>query len=140
MYKQIGKTYRARAEENTPRVNIVSRMFEVAIDGLDAAIEASADGRIEDRHIATSRVSNILMLLRQHLDFDQGLEIASNLDRLYAYCMSQLVTFEMRNDPAMASQVRSILKPLCDAWQQLANEVPAEQEASSQPARAAISA
>lgn len=139
MYQQIGKAYRSRAEENTPRITVVSRMFEIAVEALDKAEAAAREGRIEDRHVAASRVNSILVVLRQHLDFDQGGEIAANLDRLYAFCMTQLVAFETRNDPEIAARVRELLLPLCEAWRQLAEEaVPDADEALPAP-RSAIS-
>ena len=49
----------------------------------------------------------------------EGGEIASNLDQLYRYVITQLPMINIRNDAALTQSLIDLLTPLRDSWVEL---------------------
>ncbi|RDV25040.1 flagellar export chaperone FliS [Alteromonas aestuariivivens] len=66
-----------------------------------------------------SRVTAILMNLRDTLDLDVGGEVAENLFALYDYMIEKVNDGHVKNDLKMLDEVISLLTPIRDAWVQI---------------------
>lgn len=80
---------------------------------------------MKSQHI--SRVSAILINLRDTLDLNVGGDAAENLYALYDYMVERLNDAHVKNDLQMLDEVSSLLTPIRDAWVQIPEE--AKQEA-----------
>ena len=54
--------------------------------------------------------------LRQTLDFEQGGELARNLDSLYDYCTRRLTEGHAREDDTVFQEVHELMVQIRDAW------------------------
>lgn len=76
-----------------------------------------------------TQISNAISILeeglRAPLDLQNGGEIAVNLDNLYAYCVTRLVTANLRNDKDALDEVGRLIEPVADGWRQIKGNGPA---------------
>ncbi|MEQ5807006.1 flagellar export chaperone FliS [Alteromonas sp. NFXS44] len=85
---------------------------------------AFAKGAMERKEFAAkseflSRVTAILMNLRDTLDLDVGGEVAENMYSLYEYMIERTGEAHVRNDLQILDEVISLLTPIRDAWVQI---------------------
>lgn len=66
-----------------------------------------------------SRVTAILINLRDTLDLDIGGEVAQNMYSLYEYMIERLTDAHIKNDLQILDEVSSLLTPIRDAWVQI---------------------
>lgn len=57
--------------------------------------------------------------LNNTLDMDRGREIADNLRALYVYMLARLTTANITNDPAIVSEVASLVQKVKAGWDQV---------------------
>lgn len=74
-----------------------------------------------------SKVTAIIMHLRDTLDIQVGGETAQNMFALYDYMIERLGDAHIKNDLNMLDEVTSLLVPIRDAWLQIPES--AKQEA-----------
>lgn len=98
---------------------LVLRLFEAGLRHGRAAVEHSRAGRVGERSAAVSKVLAIVGELQQVLDFEQGGEIAHQLDRLYAFVSTRLIEASVEGRPEKIEEALRILEPLCAAWAEL---------------------
>jgi flagellar protein FliS len=115
---------RARQAYQTSQVVEQDPMTLVVMlyDGLLGFVER-AEGSIEanDRPQASEllrRASDIVGELQAVLDMNAGGEVAVNLDRIYSYCRRRLMDGHINMDAGTVREVRELLKPLRDAWEE----------------------
>jgi flagellar protein FliS len=99
--------------------SLVVAVYDEAIASLRAASEAIARHDIAARFEATAQTAEVVSFLRLSLDHDKGGAIATNLDRLYAFVVSQLPLLNSQNDAAIAAGLLAILEPLRAGWAEL---------------------
>lgn len=83
--------------------------------------EARAAIQARDRTRAGERISRshaILELLASTLDPAHAPELCENLQGLYLFCMSRLVTANVKQDAAPIDEVLRVLAPLREAWRE----------------------
>ena len=85
---------------------------------------AYAKGAMERKEYAAksdyiSRVTAIIMHLRDTLDMEIGGETAQNMFALYDYMVEQLNDAHIKNDLNILDEVTSLLTPIRDAWLQI---------------------
>ncbi|MBU2977937.1 flagellar export chaperone FliS [Alteromonas sp. C1M14] len=85
---------------------------------------AYAKGAMERKEYASkseflSRVTAILINLRDTLDLDIGGEVAENMFALYEYMIERTGEAHVRNDLQILDEVISLLTPIRDAWVQI---------------------
>ena len=139
MYARQSRVYQDAQLEAVPRIRVVVALYDRLLASIDGAELASRSGQIEVRYTETSRAVEIISALARALDFSSGGEIAAHLDRIYRFAIQRLTEFEVRNDPALAQQVRHLIDPLATAWRQLEQES-AQASATNVEAPAALRA
>ncbi|NIA69477.1 flagellar export chaperone FliS [Pelagibius litoralis] len=95
---------------------LVVMLYDEAINGLAAAINAISDNEIEERCNRINVVTEIVATLHLGLDMDKGGEIAEQLGSIYRFILGQLIRVNIHSDSQGAAQIIDVLKPLRDAW------------------------
>jgi flagellar protein FliS len=106
--------------ENLSQEAIVVKLYESLHVRLQAAIEELNDGNIAKKAEHLSRALAIVLELQASLDMEQGGEIAVNLNDLYSYLVSDLVTANMKNDKRKIEEALKVVAPLLEAWTEIA--------------------
>ena len=95
---------------------LVKLLFQGLTDRIAAARNAlERDDKMESANCVT-RAQKILFGLRQTLDFEQGGELARNLDSLYDYCTRRLTEGHAREDDTVFQEVHELMVQIRDAW------------------------
>lgn len=102
------------------------QLIVLLYDGAMSAL-ATAKGEIERSNIPEKsrlivKAIAIIEGLRSAIDFQQGGDIAANLEDLYQYMSIQLTTANLNNDTVPIDEVYRLLSELRDAWQELASK------------------
>jgi flagellar protein FliS len=112
---------RTDIQTSDPRAVIVL-LYEGAIRYLRQALEA----QVRDERMRMSdyilKTQKIIQFLDSALDFEQGGDLAGNLNRLYCYMRDTLSQANIRCDGAKIQEVIDLFKPLLDAWREIAKD------------------
>lgn len=102
-------------------------LMQGALDRIAYAKGAMERREYELKSQYISRVTAILINLRDTLDLKLGGDMAENLFALYDFMIERLNEAHVRNDLQMLDEVTTLLIPIRDAWVQIPEE--AKQEA-----------
>ncbi len=102
-------------------------LMQGALDRIAYAKGAMERRDFEQKSQLISRVSAIVMNLRDTLDLKLGGETAENLYALYDYMLDRLNEAHMKNSLQLLDEVTNLLTPIRDAWVQIPEQ--AKQEA-----------
>jgi flagellar protein FliS len=108
--EEIGEAFPSR---------LIVILYDEAINGLVAAMDAISRGDIEARFNATSRTVEIISELYVSLDMENGGEIAETLAALYGHIIAQMPMLNFSNDIMIAEQLINLLRPIRDSWNEL---------------------
>lgn len=120
-YKQV--SVETSVDQATPH-----HLVEMLFDGLLVAVGA-ARGAMQRGDIKTKCKQIVVAVrildegLKCALNLEQGGELASNLDRLYGYCVVRLTQANARNDDAALAEVQSLIEPLATSWKRIGASV-----------------
>lgn len=133
MYRNVGNE--TRADLNNQH-ELVAVMFDGLMEALHKARGAMAQSQTVVKVQAVNQAIRILQEgLLVNLDLERGGDLAMNLASLYEYAIHQLTIANVRNDVNIIDAVIELIRPLSEAWRQIAgtssHRSPAE--ASSQP-------
>lgn len=96
------------------------RLIQMLMDGglsrLAQAKGAMQYGQLAAKGELIGKAIGIIGGLRDGLNFEQGGEIAANLDRLYEYMVSRLVKANRDNDVALIDEVAGLLRNVKSGW------------------------
>ncbi|MBU4228877.1 MAG: flagellar export chaperone FliS [Desulfurivibrionaceae bacterium] len=118
--KNARAAYVKKDLENLSREEVVVKLYEALRIRLQAAIEEINDGNIARKAEHLSRGLAIVLELQASLDMEQGGEIAVNLNSLYNYLVSDLVTANLKNDTQKIVEALKVVEPLLEAWTEIA--------------------
>ncbi|MFZ5789671.1 MAG: flagellar export chaperone FliS [Pseudomonadota bacterium] len=121
--------YLARELSAASPAKKVAMLLDRAVASLGEAVQAIERRDIQARWNANQRAMQIIEMLLLHLDMEKGGEIAANLDKLYNFMLNRLTQVDIKNDPAPAREVASLLEPLRRSWHELV-----QREARATPA------
>jgi len=116
--------YRQTHVRSSTPLELVVMLYEGALQRMAIARDALVRRDIPTRRDAISRTLAILDELQGSLDLERGGQIASELDRLYAWMSGRLMDAAIAQDPAPIDEVRPVLEGLRDAWQTIASAPP----------------
>ncbi len=99
---------------------LIDLLFQRAQELLNRADGAIVAGEIAEKGESLTKVIRIIDEgLRASLDPAAG-EITTNLQALYAYCMTRILAANRDNDRSAIAEVRSILGEIHTGWKQIA--------------------
>jgi flagellar protein FliS len=105
---------------------LVVKMYEGAIRFSRAAQRAHVEGNISTRGLSISKVLAIVTELQSALDFEQGAEIAENLDRLYTFVTDKMIEANISGRMESIDEAVGIMETLKEAWVEIAAMPPAQ--------------
>ena len=116
-YKQV--SVETSVDQATPH-NLVEMLFDGLLVAVGAARAAMQRGDIKAKCKQIVVAVRILEEgLKCALNLEQGGELASNLDRLYGYCVVRLTQANASNDDAALAEVQRLIEPLAKSWKQI---------------------
>jgi flagellar protein FliS len=121
--------YRATKVETAGQVDLVVMLYQGAVRFIRLGIQAMEQNDPKAAHTSIVRAQDIVVELRGSLNHEAGGQIAVQLASVYDYCFRQLVTANVKKDPAPAREVIVILRSLGTAWQEIAAQ---QRQAQSQ--------
>jgi flagellar secretion chaperone FliS len=95
---------------------LVQMLMNGALDGMANARGSLLRKDHEARHNEINWIISVIDALRGALDFENGGEIANNLDMLYDYMNRRLYIADIEQDVAPIDEVASLLKEIKTAW------------------------
>ncbi|MCM8855580.1 MAG: flagellar export chaperone FliS [Candidatus Thiodiazotropha sp.] len=95
---------------------LVQMLMSGALDGIANARGSTIRLEHEARHNEINWIISVIDALRGALDFEQGGEIANNLDMLYDYINRRLYTADVEQNVEALDEVASLLKEIKVAW------------------------
>ena len=108
---------------------LILMLFDGLLDSLVSARGHIEHGNIAEKGKALSRASRIVLGLQGALDFNQGGDLARNLDDLYGYVTRRILQANVANDVEMIDEIRSLMLEIRDAWSSLPGLMPAKSAA-----------
>jgi flagellar protein FliS len=112
-------------------IKLIVLLYEGAIKFLLTAQEGIREKNIAKRHNHIYRVLDILVELRNALNFSQGGEIATSLNALYLFMERHLTTANIQNDTQKIQEVVNMLSSLKEAWETIASRPEARKSAQA---------
>ncbi|WP_396274934.1 flagellar export chaperone FliS [Hyphomonas sp.] len=120
----IASRYRETSIDAATKAKLVQMLLGRAMQHARSGGAAAAEGRIEARFNENQRLSEIISVLRGHLDIDRGGGIARQLDAIYGHLQVVIMQIDVRADVTLYDHVLAILGDLERAWSEIA-QVPA---------------
>lgn len=116
-YQQVSLESRVAAA--TPH-GLIQLLMQGGLERLAQARGAIERDQLAERGELISKTIGIVGGLREALDLEQGGELASNLDRLYAYMTERLLEANRNGDAAVLDEVASLLREVKSGWDAIA--------------------
>lgn len=101
-------------------------LLQGALDRIAYAKGAMERGEFASKSELISKVSAILLHLRDTLDMEAGGEVSQNLFALYDYMITRIGDAHIQNDLNILDEVSNLLTPIRDAWVQIPESAKAE--------------
>ena len=111
-YRQVGAQTAHYADPH----ELVRMLLDGALSRVAEAEAALTAGEVARRGEKISRAIAILDGLRGSLNFDNGGELATNLDALYDYMQRTLLAANLKADSEKLEEVMALLREIRDAW------------------------
>jgi flagellar protein FliS len=99
---------------------LVVMLYDGARRFLFQASSAMREGQVQLAHQRLRRAEDILMELMATLDHERGGEIASRLQGIYTFCLSELNQARVGQDADRVDVIHEQLGELREAWAQIA--------------------
>jgi flagellar protein FliS len=117
--KAVGAYQQVNVQSRSP-LELVVMLYDGAVRFSGEARDAVSNNNPAARREAVSRALAVVAELQNSLNMSDGGDIARSLDGLYAYISGRLVDGNLRNDIGPFDEVIRLLKPLREAWGQIA--------------------
>lgn len=109
-------------EQSPTGLELVIRLYEGAQNFFAQAGEACDAGRIDEFKEKLQRGRRIIEELQRTLDFQQGGEVARQLDELYRFILDQTSQSELLHESAPLGVAGQLLTTLLDGWRGIRQE------------------
>ena len=100
-------------------VQLIQMLFDGLIESLAKAKGHIVHGTIKEKSDALGRAGRIVVGLQGALDFNQGGDLAQNLNELYAYVTRRLFHINAHNDLEALDEVFTLMNDIRQAWNPL---------------------
>ncbi len=122
----IEATAAAQTLENNPNevdsYQLISLLMAGGLERIQQAKQSLAEGNEQDAEVLITKLLGIINGLRNSLNFDQGGEIAVNLDNLYDYMINRIDSSAEEEKLAAMSEVGELLTEVKGGWDEMTVE------------------
>jgi len=118
MNKKIG-SYQSAETIGKSQIDLILKVYDGAVSSLESARRAYADECLTDGREQMERAWRFVTHLYTTLNMEKGGEVAENLEKLYAYVISQSYAVQATKDLASIADMISILDNLRAGWRGL---------------------
>ncbi|MND30698.1 Flagellar protein FliS [compost metagenome] len=109
----------AQAVDASPH-RLIQMLMEGGLTRLAQARGAIERGQLAQKGELIGKAIAIIGGLRDGLNFEQGGDIAANLDALYEYMVSRLLEANLKSDAALVDEVAGLLRNVKSGWDGIA--------------------
>ena len=109
----------ARAIEADPH-RLIQMLIEGGLTRLAQARGAMERGQTALKGELIGKAIGIVGGLRQGLDIEKGGELAANLDSLYEYMTTRLMSANLKKDVAIIEEIAQLLREVKSGWDAIA--------------------
>ena len=102
---------------------LIQLLLDSALDKIRVARGHMLHHQVEQKGANISSAILIIEGLRASLDKDNGGQIAENLENLYNYMELRLVEANLKNDPAIMTEVVGLLGEIREAWAAIKDQI-----------------
>lgn len=95
---------------------LIQLLMEGALEKISAAKGYMLRKEVANKVAHIDWALNIIEGLQLSLDFENGGEIAANLDRLYEYMHRQIILANLDNNTAMLDEVSHLMNEIKNGW------------------------
>jgi flagellar protein FliS len=116
MPANLNQQYQQSAVTQADPVKLVEMMYEGSIRFCRIALKGIEDNDPERAHHHIMRAYAVVAELMATLDFEQGGDIAKQLEQCYDYVLHLLKEADITKDPKHIEQVIAVIEPLLSTW------------------------
>ncbi|HSX70235.1 MAG TPA: flagellar export chaperone FliS [Pseudomonas sp.] len=116
-YQQVNTT--SQVSDASPH-RLIQMLMEGGLTRIAQARGALTRGQLSLKGELIGKSIAIVGGLRESLNFQQGGDVAANLDRLYEYMISRLVEANVKNEEAPLLEVADLLRNVKEGWDAIA--------------------
>ncbi len=101
---------------------LILMLFNGALEALVKAKASIERKDIETRTQHLNKANDIVLGLRDFLDFEKGGEVATNLDALYGYIIRGIELANRENDSEKVQELMNLILEVKQGWEQMPQE------------------
>lgn len=113
---------RATIETASPH-KLISMLLDGALGSLAKAKGSMERGDIQERTRHLNKASEIVVGLKGSLDLEQGGEVAANLNALYDYMISGIMTANRNSDVEKVQELMNLMLEIKQGWSEMPNDI-----------------
>ena len=98
---------------------LVAMLLEGGQRFISLVLQAMKDHDLPNQSRYVNRVSDIIVGLRERLNFDDGGELVENLARIYDWWMNELFDGAMKGEPARLQRISGQMGEFKETWEAL---------------------
>lgn len=104
---------------NASPKKLVVLLYEGCIKNMKLAEISIEEKKLDTASTALIKAQDIIAELASTLNFEQGGEIAKNLDAIYEYVMTKLIEANRTKEVVTIQQTRTMMEELKEAWAEI---------------------
>ena len=117
------QAYQKNKYETASPHRLITMLYDGAIRFMNQSIANVQALDIEATNLSLSKAQEIVNELIACLNFDQGDDIAVNLNNLYRYVIDLLIQANIKKSVEPIHEAISVIKDIREAWQGISKEV-----------------
>jgi len=98
--------------------DLLLKTYEEILSLLNIAKMALKDKDVKTKSESITKVTDALLVLKAALDKEKGGEIAENLDKLYDFCLEELLKANTLNKEEHINNVIEVLTPIYEGFKE----------------------
>lgn len=118
-YQKYSQAYKKSAINTIDQRKLIVMLYDGALKFLNIASQKQREGDFYNAHENLVKGRSIIAELLSSLNMEKGGDIATNLQRVYAYMFDQLIEANVEKSPERIETVIELLKELRSAWKDL---------------------
>ena len=132
-YSRITGQYNKTQIETASGIDLVILCHEKTIQFFNQSKQHHLNGEIELKCKKLDKVIAIISELRSSLDYENGGQIAENLDAIYTYLINRIIEGDLNKDLEVYDEAIKTISELKSAWDEIASSEENEKPNISTP-------